>query len=1132
MAGNWFTGGSSKSSWFSSGSSDSDFRKRKAEQAETMAEFQMGEQSKKQAEEEKPKGRSGLSKAWDQINILDSGRSWFQGTPSPEAAKKSGFRQFKETGSSLFSGIEKTGDALEALTGITERRTKHWHDEYTKGNLTLQEYQKLLEDQVNDTRWAGTQDRGFKDRLKKAAGVSFEATSEIVPWMKAGKAAQLTTKGGAAFGAATGAVHGAGSELNNPEGFDWKNVGIQTAVGGGAGAFFGRIAQKTAESKLLVKNVTTRRLLDAADNQVEPITDVSRLLSATTSSTRTAITTRLDEINSRLNDVRSGKPNTTYKPNLPEADNLGTIPTTTSGTKAGKVTLSSTTPTSTKASQLRELVKERNELMKQLELVESGSGPLQRVSVIDDELITGQANGTLTPEQANNLVIERQTILDSVKNNDSEIAKINADYIERYTNTAIKNQAMLDPNVSDIPMATQRAGKMADVPESELPTMGRLPDAQQMDTYTALKQNNPEIVKSIALGKQPPPPGVTAEFIASQEANAAKVARNGAYGKELAKSPVFSETRRKGQEISSLRYLEDSPIADMNKVMAARAESAKNGASIIADISEFESQTILDKAATRDALKAKLLAELENGVSNPKTRYDYGQAKVDYDKFVHDIKPGKTIKEWVKNPVSALVEAAGTSKSLRATLDVSGILRQGAKVWATHPTIAARNSLKSLKVAIKSFGDENVMDAVNANLVSRENYLNGTYKKMGIEVYDVTEEAFPSKVLGKVPFLRKLYNASDTAYTSFMQLNRADLADLYIKKAVGAGVDLTKEGKAIGNLVNSLSSRAGLGGAERYANAVNNVFFSPRLMKSNFDVLGGHFVSGGGGLHPIKGGSNFVRKQAAMNLVKIAATTYTILKAADAIRPNSVEWDPRSSNYGKIKIGNTRFDVTGGMSSLVTLGSRLSTASSKSSTTDIVSKLNDDENPFTQTTAGVLLNFGENKLSPVYSALQDIITQEDFQGKKPTFGSTVRNLTFPIVVDNYQELSKDPNAAPLVASMILEGFGVSTNTYDATDDWTVKPTVAQKGFRSAVGDTRLKVANDLANQRFTDWFREIRYGDEYGKLSDDSRRKLLNSQREEIEKRVMKEFGYTYKQPKAKKNPEEGLIKSLSGFSR
>lgn len=146
---------------------------------------------------------------------------------------------------------------------------------------------------------------------------------------------------------------------------------------------------------------------------------------------------------------------------------------------------------------------------------------------------------------------------------------------------------------------------------------------------------------------------------------------------------------------------------------------------------------------------------------------------------------------------------------------------------------------------------------------------------------------------------------------------RADVFEKYYKMAEASGVNVNDPAqlKDIGKLVNSLTGRGYLGQAEKVAGVVNNIFFSPRFMKANIDTLTAHQLS--------QGVTPFVRKQAAKNLLKIATATAGILYTAEAIRPGSVDFDPRSTDFGKIKIGNTRFDVTGGMSSLVVLGARL-----------------------------------------------------------------------------------------------------------------------------------------------------------------------------------------------------------------
>jgi hypothetical protein len=198
------------------------------------------------------------------------------------------------------------------------------------------------------------------------------------------------------------------------------------------------------------------------------------------------------------------------------------------------------------------------------------------------------------------------------------------------------------------------------------------------------------------------------------------------------------------------------------------------------------------------------------------------------------------------------------------------------------------------------------------------------------------------------------------------------------------------------------------------------------MLKSQIDTL----------LQPITGagGSNFVRKQAAINLLKIIGGTAAVLGTAKALNKNSVEFDPRSADFGKIRVKDTRFDVSGGMSSLVTLASRLITMSSKSSTTGNIKKLNARDkkgNPVfgAQTGTDVIYNFFENKLSPAASVAKDLIEGQDFDGNKPTILKEAKNLFMPLPIATFEELKNNPNSANILISMIADALGISTNTY-------------------------------------------------------------------------------------------------------
>lgn len=1058
---------------------------------------------------------------------------------------------FKETGQAIGQGFGGQEEQRQLDIGVDQRRKafEQYTRDYRSGKISKERYQKLVESVGTDDITRQLDDIQSKTDPKKFVGNIAEITSLAVG---GGGLANAAKQGGkraiataAAETAAGGALGGGGYVASNDPDSSLGDIAKGAAIGGALGlaadvgtAKFSswlqdrKALREIAESARANKEFTSQgaegvddlvRQLDAQDRYIasQGITDTRRLLPDGTETKAR----RISEIDDELDKIRTG-PGTIYKEVAPTLDNLGSTPTATNTPytqsvdgelvvgKRGSVTPTKTVSEGNNAERARSLIREKQRLVDEIDAIRNPEVRIaEGLNLVDGDLAAAQKSG------------DKTALLN---------AERNSAYLEEQADTLVNNTQALDPSTplpagTKTPKAAKRLSEATGVPTDA--TYNTLSDVAQERAYQALKLNNPEIVSRISRGELDGRQfGLTNEYVASQVANDA--IKNGDVKtiREIANGKVLSDASLKGQDISSLRALNaNSPVKAVQNITKARKAASKTSKSLPPDITDMEIEQITARANKRDELKEKLLAEFESGNVSQKTRQEYGQSVVDYEKYVADRMPGQSIKDIVKNPGKAILDVAGTTKSLRATADLSATFRQGIKLLGTGKyKIWAKSTAKQLKAAVKELGGENALDQHMADIYSRENFLNGNYKRMGVAVGDVVEEAFPSKALGKVPGLRRIYSASDAAYTIFNQQARADLADDLIDKAVKAGVDITKEGKSIGALANALTSRGNLGKLEgSAADGLNKLFFSPRLLKSNIDVLGGHVVTGAGG-------SNFVRKEAAKNLMKIAATTYAVLTIADSVRPNSVEWDPRSSNYGKIKIGNTRFDVTGGMSSLVTLGSRLVTGSTKSSTTDIMSKLNDKENDqYSRSYADLLASFAENKLSPAARVLTDYATGEDFTGKKPTLGSTIRNLTVPITVDNYGELIKDPNAAPFVASIILDGLGLGANTYDSTDDWNVKPTAAQKAFKSSVGADSFTKANEAYNKRFTDWFREIRYTDKYKKLSSDNRRKMLREVGDDIENTVMKEYGFTYKQQSQKKdNTQDSLIQELSKFKR
>ena len=513
--------------------------------------------------------------------------------------------------------------------------------------------------------------------------------------------------------------------------------------------------------------------------------------------------------------------------------------------------------------------------------------------------------------------------------------------------------------------------------------------------------------------------------------------------------------------------------------------------------------------------EAKNITELSKVITQTRTametggdRMDYGRASVALINYVSALKEqtaGETLRGYIRNPIQLLTDTAGVAKSMKASFDNSAIFRQGWKTLMTNPGIWLRNARKSFVDMWKEFKGKSVMDEVNADAISRKNYQ--LYKNERLPIGTI-EEAYPSQLPEKIPVFRRLYKASQSAFTAFVYRQRMDVFDKYVEIAEKSGGEIT----GLGRLVGSLTGRGELGRIEPIANVVNNVFFSPRFLKSQFDVLTAHTFD--------RTISPFVRKQAAINLLKIISGTAAILTIANAVRPGSVEKDPRSADFGKIRIGDTRFDMTGGMASLITLAARMISNSSKSSTTGKVTELGAGGYG-DSTRMDVLYNFFENKFSPAASVVKDLMKGSDFQGNKVSFLGETNNLLTPIPITTGIELANNPNSANIVISMIADVLGISTNTYSASAvNWALSTSKELQQFHERFGDTKFKEANDKYNLQFNEWFKQTSLKPTYLKLSNEEQQKVISGKKTEIRDKILKGYGFHYKQEKTKKLPK------------
>lgn len=556
--------------------------------------------------------------------------------------------------------------------------------------------------------------------------------------------------------------------------------------------------------------------------------------------------------------------------------------------------------------------------------------------------------------------------------------------------------------------------------------------------------------------------------------------------------------------------------------------------------------------------KKSKIERMKRGTAGYKAaKEDYAWEKVAFDKMADELKQSKQagFRDLIKAGdinkagMRGLESTFGLAKSLKTTFDMSALGRQGFPALMTHPTVWAKNTLKQFKDWGKALGKggESVIDISNADMIARDLAINGTYRRAGLKVYGAMdnfwEEQFPksflkakNKIGGKVPV--HPMQAAEAAFTAFQQRNRADMFDMLYEQALDAHIDVTDDTflKALGNRVNTLT-RAGSVPKQLGADAqkfLNLTFFSPQMFFSNFGLLGGHVLTGGAG----RAGTvlskelNFIRKESAKDLIKMAVASASALVAANAATGGKVELDPRSSDFGKIRIGDTRFDLTGGLTGIVTLGMRMLTQSTKSSATGEIIKLNDPDDPDGKTISEVVGQYAENKLSPAAGVIWDLAQGKDFDGKRPTAASTLKNAFAPLIWDNVHSAAQEKNAANTFAVALAEFFGVSTNTYGLGSPLMTSKAQSADHLKKNLSKERFAEASEEFDEQFRQRYEALAGDDRFWKLTADQRSRQVQNLRAALIEGITAKYGVKKYESRKPTSEEEQIMRELEKYRK
>lgn len=412
-----------------------------------------------------------------------------------------------------------------------------------------------------------------------------------------------------------------------------------------------------------------------------------------------------------------------------------------------------------------------------------------------------------------------------------------------------------------------------------------------------------------------------------------------------------------------------------------------------------------------------------------------------------------------------LRDVAGIPRAAMASFDLSMGGRQGAPFAARHFDAWKNANIESVK-----YGKSTEYFQEEMSKIANDDAYELITGPLGIRLPSVANESdevmASANMLSKIPVYGKGIDFSDRAYSGGLTKLRYNVA----KKVIDGfgGIDdfrakfSDQELKDIGEVINTFTGSGGKPGGitERHMQTLATTLFAPRLWAANLNRLNPVFYA------RLTPEARKMALQAQSSFFTVAGAVLGMAAMAGA----SVSWDPRSADFAKIKVGNTRYDILGGQQQNIRFLAQQITGEKINSSTGELQTVGEGFGKPSRFDLAV--DFAGNKLNPLLGYAKRLAESRSDGTNK--FGEPVNpfqefsNLLTPLNIQSIISTAKDTGSAPKSVAMNIPGFvGFGAQTYGDTptkDQGKVK----EDGTKEFKGKVTPEMVTDENGKPYTD----------------------------------------------------------------